>query len=199
MLYASFCSAEGIYDSAFNRLAAYVTGGTFCHSQFIFEWNPTEVAKILTHKGFHKLRRESRASREPVGEPMYVCVDISWGGSVQFRILYSDALDPYYGVPQKNKVPIVCTFEQEVQLANWLQMQQGKSYDRIGALLCWLPWRGKRLECERYFCSQLMACGLEQVGILKFYNTGAITPNNLFDVLTPLATPLAVATRDGVH
>ena len=188
MLYASFCTADGIYSGAFNRLAACVTGGNFCHCQFIFEWNDVQLSKILSHKGFHKLRRAAGCA---AGEKVYVCVDVAWGGLVDFRLLYPDALEPYYCVPEKNKVPVLCSFEEEVQLALWLQLQQGKSYDRLGALMCWLPWRPKRLEYECYFCSQLMACGLEQVGLFRFRNIP--TPNRLFEVLSAVA--VAVPSR----
>ena len=39
MITASFAKPVGLFDNWFNKVTAYVTGGEFCHSEFIFSFS----------------------------------------------------------------------------------------------------------------------------------------------------------------
>ena len=65
MLYASFLRPEGVYDSYFNKLVAFVTrGGDFCHSEFVFRWSEEEFAKVREWIKEYKSRKRSKEEKK---------------------------------------------------------------------------------------------------------------------------------------
>jgi hypothetical protein len=202
MLFASFRTVDGMFESWFNRIAAYVTGGQFCHSEFIFKWSPAERDIVLERcHGFTMLRTPMRTpmrtERTDVGEPMYICIDTMWGRAVDYRILTPSACDEYWQLPTQHQVHIPCSFEDEVRLIKWLQEQQGKIYDRMGALTCWMPFslRPDSSVYRSYFCSQLMVCALCATSLMSpetqrtIQNRANVTPNRLHALLTDIQQP----------
>ena len=69
MLYASFFRPVGIYDGWFNRAAAWMTGGPYCHSELVFKWTKSELEEVMQSvKGHLPLRKKfasERQKREP--------------------------------------------------------------------------------------------------------------------------------------
>ena len=176
MLYAAFYRAEGMYRGCLNSLATCATKGPYCHSEFVFRWTPDELRQVADNLcGFVRLRSH-------VEKPVFLSVYIVWGGTVDYRFLTEDSVEEFFRVPAK-MMPLDVTFEQEIQLAKWLFSQYGLPYDKVGALLCVFRWRKKRTQYNKYFCSQLMACGLNNCGLTDISNV-ALSPNRLYRYLS---------------
>ena len=97
----------------------------------------------------------------------------------------------------QHQVHLPCAFEDEVRVLKWLQQQQGKSYDRVGALTCWMPFslRADNAVYPSYFCSQLMVCALCATSLLSpetqrtIQNRANVTPHRLHALLTDMRPP----------
>lgn len=177
MLFASFVRAEGIYDSWFNKCVSYLTGGSFCHSEFIFRWTPEQLQQVLRRvKGFASLRSLTNAG------PVDVAVYILWGGHVQYRILRG--YGEFWTFPEGgNTVHIDTGWENELNTICWLSNQIGSPYDHAGAVLYNIPLRRANNTYNTYFCSQLMACALQRLGYFTHLNPASLTPNGLYSAL----------------
>jgi len=177
MLFASFRTASGIYGGCFNRFAAFVTGGQYCHSEFLFMWTEEEVQLALVSCPNWLTMLKLSDPTFTSGSRVCVCVDVSWGGKVQYRLLETLADDLYWQIPTTCSIRIPCSLQEEMALLKWLYRERNKDYDRFGALTSVIPLRRSQSHYDTYFCSQLMACGLQ--GILRFDNPAAETPNSL--------------------
>tara|TARA_B100001093_G_scaffold59753_1_gene50454 strand:+ start:788 stop:1396 length:609 start_codon:yes stop_codon:yes gene_type:complete len=176
MLYAAFYRAEGMYRGCFNSLATLATNGPYCHCEFVFRWTPEQLQEVANNLcGFVRLRSE-------VEKPVFLCLYIIWGRTVDYRFLTEDASEEFFRVPA-HMLPMDVTFEQEIQIAKWVFSQYGAPYDKVGAMLCMFHWRKSRRQYNRYFCSQLMACALNNCGLTHIANV-AISPNRLYHYLT---------------
>tara|TARA_B110001452_G_scaffold267564_1_gene278094 strand:+ start:1408 stop:1965 length:558 start_codon:yes stop_codon:yes gene_type:complete len=180
MIYASFRKPVGIFNNWMNRVAATVTGGNFCHSEFIFEWTEEQLTEALHVAG---LSGSSLSRISCVDDKIHVAMYIMWGMQVGYRVLSYDAEDPFWNMPEQHLVPIPCDFKQEKKIFVWCMEQYGKDYDKMGALGSLVPVRSWQIEYDTYFCSQFMACALNHVYITSV-NPGAVTPNSLYDTLT---------------
>ena len=183
MLYASFRRPIGIFAGCFNRFAASVTGGNFCHSEFIFKLDNERLREIIKGTSYeHSMLKLQKT------DTVYVAWYTMWGGFVTYRILTNFAPDSFWRLPTDLGVSTNCTLEQETEIFRWCISQARKPYDRAGALGCVFPLRGKQDEYSQYFCSQFMACALNRVGLLVgprgSPNPGSTTPNNLYTMLT---------------
>lgn len=174
MLYASFVRPEGVYNSWFNKLAARVTGGPFCHSEFIFRWSDDQLKQVLSRvKGLGSLRNKKG--------PIDVAVYIIWGDIVRYRVL--SGYSPFWSVPERDMQHIDISWDSELNTITWLANQLGTPYDKTGALLSPIPLRRKSLAYESYFCSQLMVCALQRLHMIQQCNPGNVTPNSLYRIL----------------
>ena len=132
MLYASFVRPEGVYNSLFNKFAAFATKGQFCHSEFIFRWSDEELKQVLSRvKGFASLRNRKG--------PIDVAVYIVWGDIVRYRVL--SGYSQFWSVPEQDMIPIQTSWENELNTITWLSDQLGRPYDKVGALLSPFAWR----------------------------------------------------------
>ena len=176
MIYAAFYRPEGVFDSFFNKMAAFATGrGPYCHSEFIFQWDRSELQQVLQRvKGFGQLRSSS-------SDLTSIAVYILWGGQVRYRVL--NQTHGFYSVPTKDKLHLNISFEKELNMLTWLMNQMGAPYDTIGAVLCMVPLRKYSTAYDKYFCSQLMACALQRLGYLRHCNPGHLSPNKLYQKL----------------
>ena len=174
MLYASFVRPEGVYNSLFNKFAAFATKGQFCHSEFIFRWSDEELKQVLSRvKGFASLRNRKG--------PIDVAVYIVWGDIVRYRVL--SGYSQFWSVPERDMIHIQTSWENELNTITWLSEQLGRPYDKVGALLSPFSWRRRNIAYDHYFCSQLMACALQRLHMIPQCNPGNLTPNSLFRVL----------------
>ena len=107
MLYAAFYRAEGMYRGCFNSFATCATKGPYCHSEFVFRWTPDELRQVADNLcGFVRLRSR-------VDKPVFLCIYIIWGGTVDYRFLTEDSAEEFFRVPAK-MMPLDVTFEQEI-------------------------------------------------------------------------------------
>ena len=174
MLYASFVRPEGVYNSWFNKFAAFATRGGYCHSEFIFRWSEDEVQQVLSRvKGLASLRNQKG--------PVDIAVYIIWGDIVRYRVL--TGYSPFWSVPEHDMIPIHTSWQNELNTITWLSNQMGRPYDKVGALLSPLAWRRRNAAYDQYFCSQLMACALQRLNMFQHCNPGNLTPNSLHRVL----------------
>lgn len=178
MLYASFREPVGMFGNWFNHIAASFTGGTFCHSEFIFEWTQEELTEALKSADISG----SNLNRINSTDKIYVAVYVMWGMEVSYRILTRDARDPFWQLPDDHLVTIQCNDIEEKQIFNWCFSQIGKKYDKWGAVGCVVPVRSFKVEYDKYFCSQLMMCALNHVHLMSS-NPGAASPNSLYTAL----------------
>jgi len=179
MIYASFREPNGIFSNWFNQVAATFTGGDFCHSEFIFEWSKEELAEALQHA---ELEGSSLNRLSFVDDKIHLSMYVMWGMRVGYRVLSHDAEDPFCRMPDNHLVPVSCGFEDEKKLFTWCMDQCGKDYDKVGAIGCFIPVRSWKSEYNTYFCSQLMACGLNHIHLTSV-NPGSTTPNSLYALL----------------
>ena len=187
MLFASFYEASGLFDSSFNRLAAKLSGGKFCHSDFIFKWNKDELTEILSKvRGLSDIRE--RASEYVKDGFLYVCVHVYWGGSVSYRVLMPDHVHLYWRVPDTEMRQLSCTWEEELQIFQWCMRELGKSYDYFGALTyLFRSTYGYPCTYGKYYCSMFMVKALQEIGKLEHINCRAIVPNHLYRLLYNLS------------
>ena len=175
MIYAAFSRPEGIFNSFFNKVAAFVTGrGNYCHSEFIFRWSDEERIQVIDRvKGFSDLRDHKG--------PVDVAVYILWGDIVRYRIL--NGTTQFWKFPENDTIRIQTSWEKELNTITWLSNQIGAPYDTAGALLCQVPLRKDNVTYDRYFCSQLMGCALKRLGFLHHCNPAHLSPNSLHRLL----------------
>lgn len=172
MLYASFFRPVGIYKGWFNRAAAWMTGGPYCHSELVFKWSKEELEDVMQSvKGHLPLRKK-------FDKDIYVCLYVLWGGMVDYRFLSEDSPSEFFGLSD-HMIEMNVTKEQEHKLIRWLFDQYGSPYDSVGAMLCPLHWRKPKATYNQYFCSQLMACAFNACGFTQISNPGAMSPNSL--------------------
>ena len=188
MITASFAKPVGLFDNWFNRLTAYVTGGEFCHSEFIFSFSIEQMEKFL------KLINEENSPSwkkkiKRYEEDGFIHMDffIVWGDTVSIRLLKKTHNNPYYKFPNEREFSLIniknTTEEEELQLAKFLHDQVKKEYDYYAALTYYIPGRDRAASYNKYFCSQLMVASLQQINRLKSINPSSVTPNKLHALL----------------
>jgi hypothetical protein len=184
MIQASFARPIGLFDNWFNRFVATLTGGSYCHSEFIFSWDIDEarvfVNALTGHQNLkNKLENESN-------EQVNICFYVVWGDRCGYRLLKHDENNMFYQMPNETEfstVSLDMNTHEEKEIARFLFNQCGKEYDYTGALTYFFPLRTAQREYTTYFCSQLMVCGLQRISRLENINPASITPNKLYNLL----------------
>jgi hypothetical protein len=185
-LFASFARPVGLFDNWFNRFVAFLTGGEFCHSEFIVTWDTATAKLFFDDLDGHDRLKDKWLAHEEDGQ-IHICFYVLWGDTITYRLLKHDHNNPFYKYPdghQFKAVEIHVDQDTEFRVANYLLKQVKKEYDYAGALTYWMPLRSARGEYPTYFCSQYMACALQHVDMLKSENPANITPNKLHKLLT---------------
>ncbi len=186
MLVASFARPRGLFDNWFNRFVAYLTGGEFCHSEFVLSWDVATAAAFFRDLDGHDRLKGKWSAHQEDGE-VHICFYVLWGDNITYRLLRRNHNNPFYKYPdghQFKAVNIDLDIEAEFKVARYLLKQVKKEYDYAGALTYWLPLRSSHKEYPTYFCSQYMACALQHVDMLKSENPANVTPNKLHMLLT---------------
>ena len=186
MLHAVFARPVGIFDNWFNKVVSYMTGGDFCHSEFMFTWTAGEAeyffSKINGHDKF-----KNNYKRYIEDGKLHICFYILWGDVLSYRLLKFQHNNPFYRVldeSQSAQLKINLSQENEMKVASFLISQCGKPYDYTGAVCYFVPLRHSQTEYEKYYCSELMVCALKQCRMLLEVNASGVTPNNLYKLLT---------------
>jgi hypothetical protein len=71
--------------------------------------------------------------------------------------------------------------EDEAKLRTWCDGEVGREYDWKEVTRFVLPWLGS--DDSRWFCSEIVMAGLQQVGFLKKYKKEDYAPNALYRLL----------------
>lgn len=186
MLYASFARPVGMFDNFFNKAVAWMTGGEFCHSEFILTYPEAEFLEALNKiEGHDRLKRTYQNYVED--GHINICFYILWGNNVSYRLLKHIHNNPFYRMPNENhfeKVQIHINTNQKNKILEFLFNECGKNYDYQGALLYYIPRRNNESYYSKYFCSQLMVSALHQIQMYRDHNPSGITPNCLYKILT---------------
>lgn len=186
MLYASFARPVGMFDNFFNKAVSWVTGGDFCHSEFIFVYEAKEFEALLSSENGHEHLKKTFSNYIEDGN-VNICFYILWGTTVSYRLLKHDHNNPFYKMPDDNQfktVEINIDKTKKDKVIQFLFGEIGKTYDYPGALMYFIPRRRFETIYPRYFCSQLMVSALHQIQMYRDINPGSVTPNYLYSVLT---------------
>ena len=186
MICASFARPVGLFDNVFNRFVTWLTGGEYCHSEFIFTWDMETATKFFeTIEGHAKLKERFRDYEED--GKINVCFYVLWGDNTSYRLLKHQHNNPFYRMPNESQftlLPLTMEQEHEFKVATFLLDQCKKEYDYAGALTYYIPLRYSNQEYPTYFCSQLMICALQHVRQFQDINPSSVTPNKLYTLLS---------------
>jgi hypothetical protein len=186
MLVASFARPTGMFDNWFNRFTAFVTGGSYCHSEFVFTFPVEEMKEFLVDVGEEVGKWEKKLEKYEDEGNVHICFFVVWGEQVNYRLLKKNHTNPYCRYPVERDFSVIemdVTKEETVQLAKFLMQQRKKEYDYVGALTFYVPFRTKQEHYSMYFCSQLMVNALQHVNKFMDVNPSGVTPNKLYNML----------------
>lgn len=186
MLVASFARPCGMFDNWFNKLTSFVTGGSFCHSEFVFSFPVARMREFLTFAEEDESEWQRKLVRYEEDGMIHLCFYIVWGDDVSYRLMKKKHNNPFYRYPNESQFCVVgvdATPEEEFEMAKFLMDQRSKNYDYVGALSYFVPLRDRAATYNRWFCSQLMVATLQHVNKLKDVNPSGITPNGLYNIL----------------
>lgn len=185
MLISSFSKPVGLFDNWFNKVVAKITGGEYCHSEFIFSWTETECTEFLVSNNL-SVDILSKWKKYLDNDKINICFYVLWGDETTYRLLQAHHNNPFYRMPndvQYTNVPMKLSKEKEFKLAGFLFNQLKKDYDYYGALTYFVPFRGSNDEYQSYFCSQLMVCALQHIQFFTAINPSSVTPNKLYELI----------------
>jgi len=185
MIYASFARPVGLFDNWFNRVVSKITGGDFCHSEFIVSWDSETAKKFFSTLEGHDKLKDKYGLYEEDGL-IHICFYVLWGDRCAFRLLKYNHNNPFYRFPNEQQfelVPLETSEENEFTLSQFLLNQCKKPYDYAGALFSWMPLRYSDTEYPSYYCSQLMICALQNIRMHQEVNPSGYTPNALYKLL----------------
>lgn len=184
MIQASFARPMGLFDNWFNKFVAKLTGGSYCHSEFIVTWPVDQLLETVNHTGGHiNLRNElSKMDANNVN----LCFYVVWGDACNYRLLKDQDVNAFHRMPNQTEystLPLDMNLSEEKKLVRFLFDQCNKNYDYLGALTYYVPVRKTQAVYDTYFCSQLMVCALQHINRLPNVNPSGVTPNKLYNLL----------------
>ena len=187
------------FDVVFNRMAAAVTGGKFCHCEIAFEGVSLHGLRgLLSCFSTAKSEAETRAqkalqtvcglfpSNTPSGTSVTVAFYALQGMPLGVRVLSVLADDPFYQTYCENWTQYrISDAPPEVISSQfvWCLMQTYKPYDTLGALTS--PWRshsssdGMEADRESWFCSNYALRFCQHLALLNSMGLSSTTPNEL--------------------
>ena len=185
MLWASFAKPAGIFDNFFNKAVSWITGGEYCHSEFIFQLEEERLANILEEiDGHTNIKENFRKFSE--NNTVNLCFYVLWGDIVSYRFLKETHNNPFYRMPndiQYTQLHIDIDHQKELDIMKFLLQECGKFYDYTGALAYFVPWRNQNDTYDKYFCSQLMLTAMQKIDMYTNHNPASITPNQLYKII----------------
>ena len=201
MVWVSFFKPVGIFDGAFNRLAAWWTSGDYCHCELVFHVPPPELMSSV-YKVYDGAGEKLCAHLEQVffGDKMkqliqeksniYVSFSLLWGHDAEVRILQSSEY-PWYSTPDESYDDLVWVechgIREEKRNASllWALGEMTKPYNSSAAMCSWMPsWEVNSVDPrDSYFCSEFVSMNLVRMGHLTPLCTHHCTPNDLIDIL----------------
>ena len=187
MLVASFARPIGMFENWFNKFTAFVTGGSYCHSEFVFTFTFEEMKSFLIDVNEDITKWNSKLDKYNDNGDIHICFFVVWGEQVSYRLMKKNHSNPYCRYPTERDFSILkinnINNEDKVKLAKFLMQQRKKEYDYVGALTFFIPYRNQQENYNAYFCSQLMVNALQHINLYTEVNPSAITPNSLYNML----------------
>ena len=185
MITASFAKPVGLFDNWFNKVVSRITGGEFCHSEFIVSWDCETAERFFEQVDGHA-RLKRRYLNYVEDDLIHICFYVLWGHAISYRLLKKNHNNPFFRMP--NKIQYACvnidaSEEEEMAMAKFLIDQCTKPYDTVGALTFFIPLRQSAHQYDMYFCSQLMVCAMQQINRMTHVNAASLTPNSLYKLL----------------
>ncbi len=113
------------------------------------------------------------------------------------KLLGGVCFRPNEGFTKTLMVEIPCFYEQQLGFERFLREQIGKPYDLNGiySFMINRDWR----EDDSWYCSELMAAGLEKCGLLRYpLYTKQVTPQNLLllcNTFTKIGEPTIITEK----
>ena len=212
MIWVSFYKPSGVFESSFNKMAAWWTGGNYCHCELVFclepsvlmnvvkkryqditnDTNLSEQQKIKNTAELESVFFENKDHRAIIqkGEPVYVSFSLLWGDQLRVRFLMN-IHDPWIAKPQiefddVNWIQIDSINQKDEEKGFlWSLSEITKPYNNSAAFWSWLPtWSVDGIQPkDSYFCSEFAAMVLVYMGHLKPMSVSHCTPNHLWDIL----------------
>lgn len=205
------------FDVVFNRLAARVTGGDYCHVEVAFESVPLSllrnlrknipdsdsVSSELQHIG---ATLNNVLSSFPPDTPDDHTVTLAFhalnGCPLGCRILSKHASDPLYLPYSKDwRVYRLAGAPDTAVHANlvWCMSKVGMPYDTMGALTS--PWRGANAhgdvpDPEAWFCSNHALRFLQHMNLCSDLSMWGTTPNRLEHALRQYIHPTSALLQE---
>ena len=188
------------FDVYFNRLAAAVTGGAFCHVEICFKnLYLLGIRRLLSYYVGERMSDEKKRARDalryicslfPRNCPPNTCITVAFfalqGMPLGVRVLAELADDPFYMMYGEGwteyeikKAPDDVVTSQFI----WCLQQTGKPYDTMGALSSPLrsAYQHNGMEADRatWFCSNYALRFCQHMAICGDLGLSGTTPNAL--------------------
>lgn len=201
MLVAFVPASTPPFDLAFNKVAAAVTGGAYCHCETAFEGlalgrlravcDTLNLAHALP-ESMQRARDAARAllavfpPRTPDDEPVTLAFHALAGQPLGVRVLSPHAEDvlnrPYDDTWRVYRLPDAPRKAVQAQLV-WSLSQVGKPYDTMGALTSPLhsghAGAVRAPDPSHWFCSNLSLRFLQHLNLCSGLSLTGTTPNSL--------------------
>jgi hypothetical protein len=196
-VYLSFWRPQDVFEGSFNKLAAFVSRGEFCHVDVTLCMNVADLKKAMSDV---MARKDSRTDMK-IGEcffndpaargllahdegEIYIAFSALWGMDLSARVLRDTATSVWEHTPMEHdavewlKVQDMESEEDVLKLATFCIGSLGMRYNLTGAL-------GSLIQCpitsNGVFCSEFAAKTLNEVADTDI--STCLTPNALYEVV----------------
>lgn len=199
MLVAFVTAQTPPFDMTFNRVAAAVTGGAYCHCESAFEalelGSLRELRRQFAWTSRASTRRAESALKQILGvfppdtpdkHPVTLAFHALAGQPLGVRVLSEFSEDPLFRPYDETwRVYRLAEVPRRVVRANlvWSLAQVGKPYDTMGALTSPLHWSHggdvRGADPAQWFCSSLCLRFLQHMNLCSDLSLKGTTPNSL--------------------
>jgi len=206
----SFYRPMDYFDGMYNRFAAWVTSGEFCHCELVLHTTPVDImgavkkiyrsaqngeyppedcrrmisqieTNFFNDTGFRKAVQSS--------DCMVLSFSLLWGQPMSVRVLNETSHDSWFKIPSKEDRTVSLLHGPSLEDKDYHSTLQfvieelGKDYDGAGALCSVLPTWSEDNSVQRrqsYFCSEFCVMAFQRVGFLVDLPAKHTTPNSLY-------------------
>jgi hypothetical protein len=206
----SFYRPMDYFDGVYNRIAAWVTAGDFCHCELVLHTTPTDIMKAVKsiyesaqngeyppedcHRMISQIENNffnDTAFRKSVqtSDTMVLSFSLLWGQPMSVRVLNETSHDSWFKIPAPEDRTVALLHGPALKDEDYHATLQfvieelGKDYDGTGALCSILPsWSSPDSHERRqsYFCSEFCVMAFQRVGFMEDLPAKHTTPNSLY-------------------
>lgn len=198
----SFWKPVHLFDSSFNKFAAWLTHGEFCHVEVVLHV-PSDVLKASITKAIAMKSQEKNNAideaffHDPVSRQqlassnhMFVSFSALWGMKLSARILRNTATNAWEHTPMESHedvefIKLDAIEDEKLQsVCDFCVGKLGESYNTIGAL-----FSASGADCaflktpHSLFCSEMAVKAMQITGTFVDVKAAATTPNSLYKML----------------